>query len=182
MKKIKYSLIFLILLLWLISVIRINLKYPNAANTVYKVNESIEYNEFEINVSKMEFLDEARTKELFADEIERFGDCRCVLVYITVKNNGSEKRRIELYPFILESDAWKNSIMMSVYQEINEEYIKEGKVTLQPEIDAYGTYECILTYSIAKTNFTQEQWEGVENRKFDLVLTLYPVKRSVELQ
>lgn len=181
-KKNGYFLVFLLLIFWFICVIRINLKYPDPKIQKHELNEVAELDGFEVSVSKMEFLDEGSTKELFADEIERYGDCRCILVYITVKNNRSEKARIELYPFVLESDAWKNSVIMSAFLKVNEEYVTEGRATLQPEIEAGGTYECILTYSIAKVSFTENQWKGLKNRNYNLVLSLYPVKKSIQLQ
>lgn len=181
-KKTGYVIVFLILSLWLFFVIRINLKYPVGKTQVYELNEKVEYDGFEICVTKMAFLDKEKTSELLADEIEQFGDCRCALIYVSVKNNQKEEREIELYPFTLESDAWKNSVIMSAYQEINEEYVTEGRVTLRPVIEAGGSYECVLTYCIAKVNFTEKQWKSVENRNYNLVLSLYPVKKSIKVQ
>ncbi len=185
-KKIKKGsiclLCLMLLIIWMGNIICINKKYPEAILDRHLLGETFEWNGFEICATDIQFLDENYVNTIFKDEIENFGGCKCVLVFLTITNNSTEMKEIQLYPLILQSGAWKNSILMMTFGDISQMYYPELPVTLHPKLEAGESIQCVLPYTMVKTIFTDKQWEKCENAEYELVFSLYPVKTFIKLQ
>ncbi len=172
----------ILIIVWLYNVAQINKKYSDAVLEEYSLNEYVDYQGIKFKVTSIDFLDQERELELFSNEIYKYGGCKCLLVYLEIKNDSDVSKKIDLTSLMLESGIWKNSILMHSFKVINEEQYRGKRVTLCPEIEANSNYSCILTYNIVKENFSNKQWKAITERDFSLVLSNYPIKKTVKLQ
>ena len=107
-----YLLIGLLSIVWLIFVISINKKYPAPSYRQHMLGETFEFNGFEICATDIRFMDDETVNRLFKDEITYGIDCKCVLYFLTITNNIPQPKEIELQYFVMQTSAWKNSILM----------------------------------------------------------------------
>lgn len=170
-----------LLLVWCLNVVKISECYAESEDAAYNISETMKYNDLNIRVEKIEFLESEKLNKIYENAFGKLLEQECMLVYINIENNTTEEKRIELGSFVLQSGAYKNMVIMEVYQEVNQGYITNGKITTNPIIEAESSFKCILTYTIPKVQYTNKQWEKVREDKYQLVVTLYPVKRYFEL-
>lgn len=62
-------------------------------------------------------------------------DIKCLVLDFQVKNNGSQTEQIDIYNFILESQAWKNGINLAAFMALNQE---NTKASLSPLLEPGG--------------------------------------------
>jgi len=161
-----------------IRLISLNSKYPSPSVDRYPVNHFAPYNQFELKITGSEFMDVNTVNEVFKEEISFGQDIKCIIVDLTVKNSGEQKKQIEIYNFILESLAWKNGINLAAFMQINED---NDNATLAPTLESGESLSLKLPFTMINDNFKQNQWSEVENRKYSLVYNLYPTKQIIDL-
>ncbi len=169
-------------IVWLFFVISINQKYAAPSYRQHMLGEHFEFNGFEICATDIRFMDRNSVNRLFADVIPYWGDCKCVLYFLTITNNTSAPKEIELQYFVMQTSAWCNSILMHTYGEISQMYYPELPITLHPTLEPGETIQCVLPYTMPKVQFTEKQWAACESAGYELMVSLYPIKEYITLQ
>lgn len=169
-------------LAYLVLVIGINLKYPKAQLEEKQFGEAVTADDFEITAVDAAFMSEEDFSDIYAAEKEIFKESECIMVTVNIKNMSEEKQQITLDRFALTSQAWTNCTVPDKYIAVNEKWNSEqyqsGPVYLEPGQER----KLILPFLLVKNGFTQKQWEHVKERNYELVLSLYPVKKQIKLK
>jgi len=161
---------------FLVCFFMINAKYRNSTVVEKGIGEPVDYNNLQFTVTDAGFMPHEKSDELWADELDTFPGCKGYYVTVTVNNTGTEEKKLSLGNFELVSDAWINGVDLEKFLTVNSDDIKQ-KFLLKPG----DSITCTLPFLIVKENFTNKQWEQIEHRNFELVLSIYPVKRIVNL-
>lgn len=157
--------------------IYINQKYPSPTLETVNLNKPIKYLGFEIKVEKSKLIRADEIKKISSKDKLLFQyNSRALLVTINLKNTSKEKKKIDITPFEVESSGWRNAINLELFTEIT-----SNGSTMHPTIDAGKEITLVLPFTMLDVQFTKNDWDNIDNRKFDLVLSLYPVKKSIQL-
>lgn len=180
MKKRIIIVFFAIIVLSLLSfrIISLNKKYPSPTIDKYTINQVINYNNFNIKATSYEFMDVESVKKTFNEEISYGQDVKCITVNLVIKNEGNQKNNIEIYNFVLESMAWKNGINLKAFTDLNSNI---NNPTLNPNLEPGESISLKIPFSMISEHFKGNQWNNVEKRSYSLILSLYPVKKMIDL-
>ena len=160
---------------WRIAVL--NQKYPPPKVERYRVGETAHYNGMDIDIQESYFLSEQDIDKYFSKFTSQGYQAKCLAVQARFSNNGTENVMLDLSQFRLVSGGWSNGINFNVHQQYN----NPEAVYLMLELAPGEEYTTILTYSMLDSHFEPGDWESVEDRQYTLVLSLYPIKRVIEL-
>ena len=111
-----------------------------------------------------------------------FNDAECIMVTVNIKNMSEEKQRVTLEGFTLTSQAWTTCTAPDKYMAVNEKWNSEQYQSGSIYIESGEERKLILPFLLVKNGFTQKQWEHVKERNYELVLSLYPVKKQIKLK
>ena len=123
--------------------------------------------DFEITATDVSFMSQEDFSDIYAFEKEMFKEAECIMVTVNIKNMSEEKQRVTLEGFTLTSQAWTTCTAPDKYMAVNAKG-EERKL--------------ILPFLLVKNGFTQKQWGHVKERNYELVLSLYPVKKQIKLK
>ena len=163
-------------------VIGINLKYPKAQLEEKQIGEAMTADDFEITATDVSFMSQEDFSDIYAFEKEMFKEAECIMVTVNIKNMSEEKQRVTLEGFTLTSQAWTTCTAPDKYMAVNEKWNSEQYQSGSIYIESGEERKLILPFLLVKNGFTQKQWEHVKERNYELVLSLYPVKKQIKLK
>ena len=99
------------------------------------------------------------------------------MIYLKVENNSDSQKSVSFVDFTPESYAWKNGLSLELYTLLNPDAGSPLTFYIEPKSNA----EVILPYTMIYSQFEDDDWERIEQREFDLVLSQYPTKHIVNL-
>jgi hypothetical protein len=159
-----------------VRIVRLNQRYPAAETVIYTPGQEAPYGNFSLTVTGSRFLEENEIASLFAQELQEGLDIKCLVLDFQVKNNGSQTEQIDIYNFILESQAWKNGINLAAFMVLNQE---NTKASLSPLLEPGESMTMKLPFHMLSGQYRPSQWTQVEQRDYLLTYSLYPVKQSI---
>lgn len=178
--------ILLILLVLSWRIVSLNKEYPNPRIITYKTGEYIKGGDISIMVTDSKFTAMDEIKEmtpgienpvtdekgnLLTDEQKKV-----LLVNLNVHNLSDEIQTTSLLQFMAQSDAWSNGADLGTYYALNN--TQGTSIQLQP-----GEQRCVqMPFYLYEIQFDTNEFQKVENRKFNLVLSVYPIKNVIELE
>lgn len=171
-KRYLFLAFFIIVVVLLCLIVRINIKYPNPEKQLYNMGESLYCeNGLVCSVTGAGVYSEDEKEKMFQDIIVDEYELIGCYVNIEIVNKGDSEKRIAIGDYVLTSLGWKQSVCFPVFKVLN----KNCKSALKPgESETY-----VLPYTISSNMFTSKQWKEVKNRRYSVVFSLYPVKREV---
>lgn len=190
-KVIKFVSASLIVVLLLgISILRfynLNNYYPDFKIVEHSIGERITGGDISITVLSYKLLNGKQTKDIAPDYIiEAYNNdgtipqdeqIRNLLIYLKVENNSDSQKTVSFVDFTPESYAWKNGLSLELYTLLNPDAGSPLTFYIEPKSNA----EVILPYTMIYSQFEDDDWERIEQREFDLVLSQYPTKHIVNL-
>lgn len=190
-KKVVYPLVAVFLIIAVVlSAVRIydlNQQYPDPHIITHSLGEEIQGNVTSIAILKSELLDgdeiktldpnyECFTKDekgnILSPQDERF-----LLVHMKLINYTDDERSMDIRHIVAESDTWANGIAQDIFIDLNSGKGKPTEIRLAPKQEM----EIIVPFYLCSVQFKPDDWQKIDNRQFDLVLTLYPEKNIVPL-
>lgn len=167
------SVIFLTLII--IRVVYINNKYPNPVVKKYDSSQSVIINGYEIKIEskkmyKMDQLPNEIKNNLYRDFPELKQDFRICLLKVNFKNIGQSEKKFQVYNLYLQSKAWANGIDSEMFHMFNQD--TELEISCKQNDDV----SLLLPYAISKQAFNEKDWNMIDKRYFDLILSVYPKK------
>lgn len=181
-KKIIFIIMFILIGIAIVSrYIYINNKYPSPIVEEHKLNEEVEYNGVKITAKEFKILNDKELEKMnlpdntFSKEYDE-GKMKVLLVKLNVKNDSNEVKNIESYMFSISTLQWCTGPDMKVFNVINGDN-STMNLNLKPGEEATNDYP----YVIVADSFTDKFWSNLENEKFKLVLNLYPINKSINL-
>ncbi len=167
----------ILLVLAAVRIALLNQRYPAAERVTYSYGQEAPYGDFSLTVTDSRFLDADEIDRLFAQERQEGLDVKCVVLDFQVKNNSDQSEQIDIYNFILESQAWKNGINLAAFMALNQE---QPDASLSPILEPGETVTLKLPFHMLSGQYRPSQWEHVEERTYMLTYALYPVKQSIQ--
>ena len=96
-----------------------------------------------------------------------------MFVDIKITNRNENETNLEVYPFTAESGAWMNGVNLDIFGLFN------ANQTLSPSLKPGEIILLRLPFDLLEEHFSKSSWAKIDQRKFVLVLSLYPVKTSM---
>jgi len=183
--KIKRKFLFLCVALMIACLYRIqfnniNHKYPPAQLISYAKDQTVSYDGFSLKVLSTEFFNEndlkKNNKELYENIYIENEEIKAIVVDIQITNNNKQNAEIDISDAWLQSNYWVNGIVMNAFVAIN-----PAGTSLHPKLKSGETVRLKLPYTMIPAHFKEMDWNNVQNRKYDLILTFYPIKRALAL-
>ena len=131
---------------------------------------------------EVSFMSQEDFSDIYAFEKEMFKEAECIMVTVNIKNMSEEKQRVTLEGFTLTSQAWTTCTAPDKYMAVNEKWNSEQYQSGSIYIESGEERKLILPFLLVKNGFRQKQWEHVKERNYELVLSLYPVKKQIKLK
>lgn len=168
-----------VIVIWGIRVYQINKKIPQVK---VDMMDGTHWNDWkdgvQIKIEGMRFMDDAQIRKnpkvkkgmLFKDEM------KLLWIKVKIKNKGTKEVRLDATDLGAESPGWSNIPDMELYSALDTSG-KQLKFELKPSEEV--EYE--LPYLLLKTNFRNSEWKKVEKKKYYITMTLYPVKRTIQV-
>ena len=176
-----------------VRVAHVNSAYPEQNAYAYSLGEEATYSgqdssggvvergSVTVRAENTELLDYEGLKSLvpgYADSLVDDGtsqDMRAFLVEVEISNDSSEAKKVHVRDFKAQSGAWANGLYAPVYMTLNDD--PSTIINMEPGEKARRT----LVYLMYDMQFDGDRWKDVGDRRFELVLALYPDKYFVDL-
>ena len=169
--------------LFTVNYIRLNRLYPNPALETYRLGQPVSVDGFEITAKKFQMMDSDTMIQQYKiddeDVIKEFrgNPKKVVLVTVAVKN--SAKSDQQLFKVIelcnIQSFTYANGMAQDMFHFFN------SQNSYKPQLKSGEQTTIVLPYDMGDSQFTKENWANISSRKFDLVVSTYPVKKSIHL-
>lgn len=157
---------------------RINHKYPEAVTEAVGMGEPIEADGLQFLARNAHFYTYEELKERKDIPEEAFDmEGMCLITFdVELKNVSEEVKTVESAYRRLETIGCSNGVNMGFYRFFNPDSPRSVFELASDETKAYT-----LTYTLVPPLFKEKEWEEIEDRKFEYVLSLYPVKKVIQL-
>lgn len=188
MKKVKIIIVSVMMLLlavgFVFRVVQVNSRYPAAEEVRVNRSESIDFNGITYQVTDFRFMTDEELETYQANVLNPIrtvshGETqayKCALVEVKALNTTQQEQSARFTYFCLQSGTWRNGIDLNTLMN----YDKEGGLYYQ--LPPGKSVTQILAFSFSTRQFKNDRlWQDVEKRNYELVLSLYPVKRVIEL-
>lgn len=167
-----------------VRIVHLNTIFPNTEVRQYGLNESFVWNDFEVTAKGCRLLTVPEIKEYiegfdvtYVDDQGKDMDERILLAELEVKNISEEETYFSAGSCGLRSGAYTQGLSMDYYVNFNSEQSDAYYLSVAPG-ESTTVY---LPYHLFRTQFSQSAWEKLDNRTFEIVFSLYPVKHVVTL-
>ena len=150
----------------------INSKFPAQKEERYAMDEWVEYEkDIQIRVDKAEMLtSEESNEQRKGITLSGETDARCVEITLTVKNDSREEKTVDMIMYLQWSGGAQGANVM-----------REGYASGQESFLAGETRQLIYIYDLPDTFFKKTTWKHIEQLDFELLYSVYPTERTVEL-
>lgn len=158
--------------------IRINRKYPAASVERIDAGQEVEIQDgVFLTVTGWEILSDEEREALYAIRGESpFLEAQLRKVSVILENKTEEAKQCDLTALNMESLGYSASISSFLGSADMENY---GSV--MPELEAGQRMEASYLFEVLAYQFTDRQWEQIDNREFWLTFSSYPIKTILEL-
>lgn len=164
------------LAVWLFFFIRINSRYGQIKDEVYKKGETFNLNGVDYTYKGTQYCKGADVENMV--DMAKMGmrsDDIIVITELEATNSSDESKMVLFDDKSLEKDRCiAASVDMQIYYAMNE-------VGIEYNIDAGETVNVKIPYRFTTDDFTDNEKNSIENVPFKLVTSLYPVKKSIDI-
>ena len=180
----KWILVFGVVILILLSffqIYRVNTKYPNPEIIIYQEEEPIRGGDVTITVMESSLAPAKEVTRDFEGYVNVVSEVRqlskdqekILLVELRAENTSLENQTVNLTQFVAQSGVWSNGWDLELYFLLN----NTGRIEV--ELEPLSNKTVYLGYCLYDFQFSGKEWTRVENRDFNLVMTVYPYKNQV---
>lgn len=164
------------LAVWLFFFIRINSRYGQIKDEVYKKGETFNLNGVDYTYKGTQYCKGVDVENMV--DMAKMGmrsDDIIVITELEATNSSDESKMVLFDDKSLEKDRCiAASVDMQIYYAMNE-------VGIEYNIDAGETVNVKIPYRFTTDDFTDNEKNSIENVPFKLVTSLYPVKKSIDI-
>lgn len=176
-KTIVVCALLLLLSLYGIQYRRVNEKYPVPQNINVCLNETLQIKELEISPLKAELLDGQQIQQIVRNSITAekndtydYHDMKLYLMTVLCRNISAQKNSVDFTQWMVESGAWGNGINGEFFKIMNE------KISIIQKLDSNEEIIVRLPFTMVKSMFTKKEWKKLNERDFNIIVSLYPKK------
>ena len=190
----------ILLVLFCVNVYSINQRFPPTeiqqyshdipVNTDAKgkyTDEKTVENTFQITASdfKVYTVEELISEHQFKDDDipeDRFPqyEKKVLMLKVSTKNISDTEQVLELYNVNMQCATlgWSSGVNLNWFKAVN---ALNPKMSLQPSLKSNESLTLFLPYMIYNHNLSDYGFDNIDQLKFDLVLSLYPKKKLIQL-
>ena len=156
----------------------INRKVPPAVVEEVKMGEQMEFQEgIMISVNSYCFLSDEDQKQLYEKAGgEPVSESRILEVRLTIENTTAESKKIIMSDLYVEGIGMQNGVSKYIIDSSEERYS-----SLQQELQPGERKKICFPYNILPNQISKKEWETIEERRFWLVFSSYPIKKKLLL-
>lgn len=158
----------------------LNRLVPSPGTKEYKIGETVNIGGYAFTLQQVEMLDGNGLKRTAPNvKIVTNADgtaydqkkIRAVFFHVRLQKKGEGNESVDFTRVSAESGAWGNGINAQLFMTLNPGVSIEKNTLKENE-----ALEVILPFSMVDTMFKKSDWEKIDERKFSVVLQLYPEK------
>lgn len=155
----------------------INRKVPPAVVEEAKIGEQLEFQDgVIISVDSYRFLPDEEQEQLIEKMDRAMVGFKMLEVKLTIENMTAESKTIIMTDLYVEGTGMGNGISKGIIDISGERYS-----SLLQELQPGESKQICFPYNILKNEVFKSEWEKIEERKFWLVFSSYPVKKKLLL-
>lgn len=181
-KKILLGIGMFVCLLSLVRIYMLNIQYPQSKETVVTTGEVLKLDSYDVKMISWEWNDSSILKKIapdysimtdedgndYPEEKEKVAFAKLQITKTTDKDEGFDITTISL-----ESGGWNNQWDAILYEELN------GEESLYLDMKKGECKEITIPVVLFDFQFHYKDWQEVNQRKFYIVFSNYPVKRMI---
>lgn len=182
------SLLFLLggVVLFTVQFIRVNQQFPPAIQKQYELMTPVPYQQVSITAEKFEILGHedllSRDSRYESDGYDTSwapGTYRILTAGVTIHNNTGSVQIIDFTRMTLQSEAWHNGLYLEYFNYLNKDVpnLSISQMKLPPK----GDVRVVLPFLILDIHVPKNSWEHLDQRAYELILSLYPEKTVIRL-
>lgn len=184
-RKIKLFIILACISVFLITYIfmfvSVNSKFPQNTKEIYQMGQEFEYQNTKIKINNAKFIEgeDLQKDKGLLDLVNKYyekqnDNIKLIVLDMEIKNIADKDNSISLIPFHLESNDFSLQADLPFVMYLNE---------CGMQLDLKKGESKILKFPVplSKNFFRKSKWNNVKNRDYDLVYSLYPVKKMIKI-
>ncbi len=175
-KRLCLMLILLIIFFAVFRIVKVTHKFRIKDTTIYQIGETIEIENMAMKVTDMRFMtkdDLKQYQELIGEDCDK---SMCIVLSVDLKNLLDQETKNDLTFLSMASGAWTQQISYEMFHALNQENASLN-LTLQSE----QSMQLQLPFILASVQFKDKDWANIQDRDYQLYISLYPEKRLVQL-
>ncbi|MGN0291745.1 MAG: hypothetical protein ACI4C5_07420 [Lachnospiraceae bacterium] len=154
-------------------IVTVNQKYPQTKIKNVAFGETADLKEnLSLTVKKTEWMTNKEYIKAHEEnmDVDSKTDAKIILVDVSIKNDSQKEKTLDLYNLYIEKQGYYNGLALDTFMELTGD--KESSVLLKGGEELQTT----LVYVIYSFQFKKKDWNKIENQRFYLVNSRYPVK------
>ena len=172
--------------LWGIRVYKINQDFPQVQMQMEEACEWYSWkNDIFLRVEKGIVMDDAaiRTYPGISQDVLKPYGMKILWVQYSLRNDGGEDRIVDMLDLDVETSGWSNIPDPELCHEMSEWNTVpiDYSLGMAVRIKSGETVQLQMPYFLSEPLFREHEWENVEQRAYDVPLTLYPVKKMIPI-
>ena len=168
-----------------VQIYNMNVKYPQTTLIKHQMNEIIDGGAASVCVTGCRLASVEEVKKSAPEyEIALSGDTentefRFLLITVLFRN-GSQSRQELSIPAMLHAQTvtWSNGMDLELFHYLNPGETGPGYM----EMEAGAEKKLVLPYLMTSGQFKETDWKNIEQLKYQISVSIYPVKHVVELK
>ena len=158
--------------------IQVNRAYPKAELQQVYIHEPLNFKGYRLTALKTEMTPatELQQQGYKLDYEDFFKDRQIFFVDLLIEKTVSADPLFSISWFELQSGSWSNGQNLDLMTVFNEDLTARME-----ELQTVGKTTIRLVFDVMHEHFHESDWQHVSERKYDLVLSLYPVKNILHL-
>lgn len=169
--------------LFTVNYIRLNRLYPNASLETYQLNQPVRFHGLDITAKKFQMLDSETLIQQYKidddDTIKYLRRCPMKIFLVTAAVKNSEKSEQRLSPFLTQCGIQSFTFACEVNEDLF--FICNSEDSYKPQLKSGEETTVVLPFDLGEPGFSKENWANINSRKFNFVVSTYPVNKSIHL-
>lgn len=171
---------FIIVVLAMIVNIRIaylSRAFPNPLIEEKYMNEIMKIEDIDLSVKKVKIIDSKSDviPQDVIDYINEIGNsAKLILVFVYIDNASSNNQEMALYEYALQNEIWSDGIPRELLY-----YYNDSDIDLIFNVKAGEKKKIVIPFIMYDFQVKENQWKNLDSNKFQLVITKYPIKRTI---
>lgn len=168
-----------------VQIYNVNVKYPQTTLIKHQMNEIIDGGAASVCVTGCRLASVEEVKKSAPEyEIALSGDTentefRFLLITVLFRN-GSQSRQELSIPAMLHAQTvtWSNGMDLELFHYLNPGETGPGYM----EMEAGAEKKLVLPYLMTSGQFKETDWKNIEQLKYQISVSIYPVKHVIDLK
>lgn len=168
-----------------VQIYNVNVKYPQTTLIKHQMNEIIDGGAASVCVTGFQIASVEEVKKSAPEyEMPLSGDTEntefSFLLITVLFRNGSQSKQELSIPAMLHAQTvtWSNGMDLELFHYLNPGETGPGYM----EMEAGSEKKLVLPYLLTSGQFKETDWKNIEQLKYQISVSIYPVKHVIDLK